>query len=324
MDQYTDTNFSVFQSLIKEYPNLSSYVKTASITGTPEELPTSYFADRSNRLFPLHTPEHVALSKAYATKLGSLADGVMREIDDALLLHGVPPEVFETTKVASNTVEPEYLIESQKKFPLTESTSIKEAEEALQRNHKKLSVKSLTSASNKLIKHARARGENVSDWTLKYSGLVQSDTLKARDWIEARANKAPNQQLEDSYYKLASIVENLDPSMNRDNLIKVANTLESLDTMSNFKPLYGKVLPDPVATIFNTKTAMQPTVDLGGKTIPMELLASKDPSFYGDILGEDIVDEISDGDSVDPRVLVEILDTLPLDMKMVLLEELGF
>ena len=55
----------------------------------------------------------------------------------------------------------------------------------------------------------------------------------------------------------------------------------------------------------------------------MEALLSKDPSFYGDVLGDDIMGEISTDGELDPETLLEILDTLPLDMKSLLLEKMG-
>ena len=68
---------------------------------------------------------------------------------------------------------------------------------------------------------------------------------------------------------------------------------------------------------------MQPMLDLAGTAVPVEKLLSIPPETYGDILGSDIVEEISKDGEIQPDSLTEILDTLPIDMKKSLVKELG-
>ena len=275
-------------------------------------------------MFPVHTPADAILSKAYATKVANLADSVSSQIDTALAMYGISPDLFSTPKVAHVEEEqPQYLVESQKKLAFYSNTSIANGEEALIRNQSKLSSKSLTDGALKLVKEASRRGENVSDWTLKYAGLVQCDTLEARDWLETRAHKSSDDNLKQAYTKLAHIANNLDGSLGRDDLIKLANTIGELDSLAGFNKYYGRTLPDPIATVFNTKTAMQPVIDLAGTSVPVEKLLSIPAETYGDILGSDIVEEISKDGEIQPDSLTEILDTLPVDMKKSLVKELG-
>ena len=119
------------------------------------------------------------------------------------------------------------------------------------------------------------------------------------------------------------IRDSLDGSLDRDDLIKLANTIGELDNMAGFNKYYGRTLPDPIATVFNTKIAMQPMLDLAGTSVPVEKLLSIPAETYGDILGSDIVEEISKDGEVLPDSLTEILDTLPIDMKKSLVKELG-
>ena len=325
MDQNTDITFATLRNLITTYPKLSEHVKTAQVgEHIRSSLPESAFADRLNRMFPVHTPADAALSKAYATKVANLASSVMEEIDTALAMYGVPSSIFETSKEASAAEEePVYLVESQKKLAMYSSTPIEVAEEALMRNQTKLSARSLTDGAIKIVKEASSRGANVSDWTLKYAGLVQCDTREASRWLEARAIKAPTEGISKAYTKLAHVTDNMDSSLGRDDLIKLANAVSDLDKQSGFSRYYGKNLPDPVSTIFNTKVAMQPMVDLAGTNVPVEKLLSIAPETYGDILGSDIVAEITRDGELAPDSLTEILDTLPVDMKKSLVKELG-
>ena len=325
VDQNTDTTFATLRSLITTYPVLSEHIKTAQVgEDVRSSLPESAFADRLNRMFPVHTPADAILSKAYATKVANLADSVMAEIDTALSMYGVSDDIFSTPKIAHSQVEePLYLVESQKKLAMYSNTPIASAEEALKRNQVKLSTYSLTDGALKIVREAHRRGDDVSSWTLKYAGLVQCDPQETSLWLEARALKAPSNNLSEAYTKLACVANNIDTSLGRDDLIKLANAVRGLDNQAGFSKYYGKNMPDPIATIFNTKVAMQPVMDLAGTSVPVEKLVAVSPETYGDILGSDIVEEITQEGELVPDALTEILETLPADMKKSLVKELG-
>lgn len=326
VDQNTDINFAALRDLVNAYPGIAEHVKTAQVgEHIRSSLPTHAFADPGNRMFPVHTPADAILSKAYATKVANLAEEVMAQIDTALSLYDVSPNLFEQSKVASNHQEeqPRYLVKSQNKLAFYSDTPIQEGERALRRNQSKLSPSSLTSGALTLVKEARSRGEEVSSWTMKYAGLTQCDNHEASNWLEARAFKATDAKVSDAFSKLAAITSRFDSSLGRDDLIKVANAIGELDKLAGFSRHYGKSMPDPIATIFNTKTAMMPSIDLGGKQVPVTKLLAVSPESFGDILGDDIVEEITEDGELVPDKLTAILDTLPLDMKKTLVKELS-
>tara|TARA_Y100000310_G_C20642406_1_gene794699 strand:- start:464 stop:1447 length:984 start_codon:yes stop_codon:yes gene_type:complete len=325
IDQNNDTTFSSLRALLQTYPAIRPHIKTASVgEEVRESLPPSAFADRANRRFPVHTSADAILSKAYATKVANLAVGVQHEIDTALEMYNVSPDMFQETKVASVLQEePTYLLEGQSKLAMYSDTSIKAAEEALYRNKNKLAPQTLSGAAVKLVKEARRRNEEVSTQTLKYAGLVQCDPKHTMDWLEVRAHKATAPSVANGFKKLAQVVKAVDSSVSRDDLIKVSTAITQLDKIAGFTKYYGRRLPDPVDTVFNTKTAMQPMLELGGKQVPMEKLLAIPPETYGDILGSDIVGEISEGGEIMPDALGEVLETLPKDMKDSLVQELN-
>jgi hypothetical protein len=324
IDQNNDTTFSKLREIIKDLPQIKPLIKKASVgEEVRNSLNTAAFADRANRRFPVNSAADTILSKAYATKVANLADSVMAEIDTALDMYSIDRSLFNTAKVAHARQEPNYLLESQRKWAITKTTSIKLAEQALFRNKNKLAPKTLSNASLKLIKEAHSRGEEVNTRTLKYAGLVQCDSKYARDWLEARAHKATNTKVAEAFTKLSNVMSKVDNSITRDDLIKVSSAINQLDKVAGFTKHYGRNLPDPVETIFNTKTAMQPSLNLGGKDIPLEKLMAISPEAYGDILGSDIVDEITDNGELAPDKLSAVLDTLPKDMKDSLVQGLS-
>ena len=319
IDQNNDVTFSKLRDILGTYPSIKSTIKTAMVGEEyRNSLPSSSFADKMNRRYPLASKQDAILSKAYATKQANIAPGIMAEIDTALDIYSVDKSMFDSpiNKIASHKdIEEEYLLEEQRKLPITAHTNIKVAEEVLFSNKRKLRPSTLNKASIKLVKEANRRGENVSTNTLKYAGLVQSDTEELSKWLEARASCTESEGIRSAFDKLATISKNIDSSIDRDSLIKLANTIEKLDSAAGLDAFYHRKLPDPISTVFNTKIAMQPMVELSGKQIPLATLLEIAPETYGDILGPDIVSEITKDGQLVPEELVSILETLPKDMK---------
>src|SRR5262249_7012522 len=99
--------------------------------------------------------------------------------------------------------------------------------------------------------------------------------------------------------------------------------LDELDRKAGLERHYDRRLLDPLLTVFNTEKVAGPGVQLGGKFVPLTRLASYPATFYGDVLGDDIIREASDGrGGVDAHKLATILETLPRDMKMMLAQHI--
>ena len=150
---------------------------------------------------------------------------------------------------------------------------------------------------------------------------MQCDTHKTAEWIEARALAAPNSA--DAYLKLASLVRNADEKTTRADLTKVAAAVQELDDNSGLSKYYGKSLPNPQETVFNSKIAMGKSLELAGKEVPISKLLGLSPSDYGDVLGDDMISEISSDGNLSEQKLLEILPTLPMDMKDMLVRKLS-
>ena len=268
---------------------------------------------------PVHTPENALLSKAYATKQAGVSSDVHAKIDKSLEIFGVTLPDQVSVKVASENIV--YAIPDKKLFPLNVSEGVKNASEALRRNKKKLAPKTYAAASVAIVKEAAYQGIDVDEDILRNAGLMQCDTHKTAEWIEARALAAPDSA--DAYLKLASIVKNADENTTREDLTKVASAVQELDDNSGLSKYYGKSLPNPQETVFNSKIAMGKSLELAGKEVPISKLLGLSPSDYGDVLGDDMIEEISSDGNLSEQKLLEVLPTLPMDMKDMLVRKLG-
>ncbi len=327
LDQNTDITFHVLHRIVSESPRIAEHVKTASVgEEVRNTLSKHAFADPDNRLYPIHTKADAILSKAYTTKMANIASHVVNAIDNALDIYNVDRSIFQArkvTKVASQR-EPDYLLEDRKQLPIRSRSDIKLAQERLLSVKSKLKPTELVSAAVKLTKHAAVHNEDLSSDILQLAGVTKCDTEKTASWIDARSYATSNEKLASAYRWLAKTVSNLPGSTSREDLVKIAETLDKLDSQANIKRYYGKSLPDPVSTVFSTKTAMENTIDLGGKEVPLTKLLAVDPNVFGDILGQDVKQEICDSSGqLDERKMGEVFATLPKDMKDLLVQKLG-
>ncbi len=324
MDQNTDTTFAVLREIVAERPALVPLVKTAEVGATVREaLPPSAFADPGRMLYPIHNPAQALLSRAYIEKEAGAPEEVFDRINNALQVYGVGLPGMEFRKVAEAHEQPDYLLPNTEQMPVFSDTDLKLAFDAVSRNQKKLAPATLATAATKLVKHAAARGEDLPLEAYQWAGLAQCDRDVAADWIEARGTAARHKEAGiAAYSKVAALVRSLPFTTERGDLTKLAEAVGDLDETFGLTQFYGKSLPDPLKTMFNTKIAMGEVVNIGGTPVPMATLVKQGPDFFSDVLGPDIVEEISNDGVMDPSKIKEIFPTLPSDMNKLLLKQL--
>jgi hypothetical protein len=71
-------------------------------------------------------------------------------------------------------------------------------------------------------------------------------------------------------------------------------------------------------TVFNTSKLAEDTIDLAGTRVSLKKLAGLPASFWEDLGGRELSDELCPGGRVDVSKLAMIVDTLPLDLKVAL------
>lgn len=317
MDQQSDVTHRVLYDILQTRPGIQPMIKEASVGVELSDLPSSAFADDIGRRFPINNAANAAMSLAYATKTAMLEDRVSRRLGDAAEMYGIllPPEQQE--KVA-HTI-PRYLLPKQRKFGIKTAEDIPKAQDALFRVHRKLSTEDLATASTVLVKAARDSGLSVDPRVMQWAGLSQCDTEKTAQWLEAREFASGNRG---AYSKLAKVVRSLDSDNSRDDLVKIASTVAQLDSVYDITRLYGTRLPNPMETVFSTKTAMEKTITLAGKEVSVASLLKKGVGFFEDVLGKDIAEELSTNGSLDESKVVTELPILPADMLKPLLKRL--
>lgn len=320
VDQFSDPAFGTLYRQVARMPALEAFVKEAAVEADElPGLPDTAFAWPSERKFPIHTPEHAALSYAYSKVASALPVEVHNNIVKALEVYEVPEATFAepSEKVASN--DDDFLVPELKLFSVKTATECKLAQDRLVREIHKLDLETRAVACGNLVKKADALGVELRPEILQLAGLVVSSSKLASQWLEARANRLPADDTvhKTAYLTLAKGLEKAPEEIaDRQGLLKVAAVIADLDEKTGLDRHYDRRLPDALRTVFNTEKLAGKSVDLGGTFVTVAKLAQLPASFWEDLGGKELGDEIAPGGVVDQSKLATVVDTLPLDLKM--------
>lgn len=330
-DQFSDPAYGTLVALLTEAPALEAYVKEAELdTKEAEALPDTAFAWPEQRKFPIHTPQHVALSYAYAKHAHVLPAPVKQALHDALEVHGLSAEseLFRTpgTKEAEASSDEDWLLPEHHLFPCKTAAELERSERLVLDNLQKLDLPSRATACGNLVKRAGELGVKLNPHIERLAGFVVSSTKVARQWLEARAAALPPEaeSYKLAYLTLAEGLKGQPPELrDRPALLKLASAIGELDEKSGLTRHYDRRLPDALQTVFNTTKQASATVDLGGRSVSLEQLAALPPKVWEDLGGPELYREVAPGGQVDPQALAQVVDTLPLDLKHTLAAQLG-
>lgn len=325
-DQYSDKSFRVFAQKIREFgPEARELLKNAEFD--PEEaeaLPSHAFAWPEMRKYAIHKREHAVLSRIYAHG-ENIPEHVSDNLEKAAELYGV--ELSPMEKIAEEPVEDinDYMIPQQKFGKITSKGQVKEAANFFSNNYKKMDLETRAHAAATLVKKARQFDCKISPTFYKHAGLTLTNPKVLGEWLEVRSNLTKDDTIRSGFTKMAEHVQ--DPQKfkigTRQDLIKLADTISVLDEKAGLPAKYDITLPDPLLTVFNTSKFAEETINLANKDVPVSKLFALDPETYGDVLGADIVPEISkDGELIEENLL-DVLKTLPADLQSLLVSSLG-
>lgn len=321
VDQTNDPGFATLRVLVQRYTELRDMCKTAELDPAAfTELPDDAFAWPGERRYPIHNREQAALSLAYSKVAASpIPSDVLQNLEKAAAIYGVSVTAFDAPTIEKRATEEFWLLPEKRRFRVASPDDVQVAERVLHEKYAQLSVYDRAEAFLQLHNAAEHFNVPLTPSTEKLAGFTITSTQILKDWIEARQEAAIKigSELSSAYGLLASRFKGVRPYITvRNDQIKIASLLNELDHKSGVAQFYGKSILDPLRTVFNTEKLASDAVDLGGYTFSANKLASLPPSFWSDVLGDDIMREIAPDGNVKVSTLKEILPTLPRDLKL--------
>lgn len=213
-----------------------------------------------------------------------------------------------------------FLFPSEHLYPVLSADDVKIAEERLLGQLFKLSSERRAEAFPRLLTKAASYGVQLKPLSYRLAGAVETHLSQVKEAVDARIEATNIPEVQEQYQKLSQTLGAY-PERLVDHSIqtKLASYIHELDAAAGLKKEYNRRLQDPILTVFNTtrltKVAGGDGIQLGDMTFPMTQLAGLPPEFYDDILGPDFSQQVCPNGVCDPQQLMQVLETLPADMK---------
>lgn len=320
-DQFHDPAFSLLYNLLQDHPQAADFVKSASLDEEKvAALPDTAFAWPERRMFPIDTPENTVISQLYREKCAAVPAEVDENLRKAIDVYGVNTVLEQRKEAAAPEPisEEDWILPSQHRLRVKTAADVKVAEKLLLEQYPRLSIHDRAEGFINLVKKARDFNISLEPATHRMAGMTVCTTKVAQDFIEARRMATKDPLFQQAYEKLAAAFPPGEIS-DRDELIEAANAVAKLDKLAGLEALYDKKLPDPIRTVFNTEKLAEESFDIAGRSIPLSKLAALPADFWTDVVGPEMTKEITDKTgAVDSTKLAQVVPTLPLDLKIIL------
>lgn len=325
-DQYHgDPTYAQLHVLTRSRPLARQIISAASFqekTAEVDSLPSSAFAWEDERRFPVHTREDTVASILYRSKVAyAVPEHVDEKLGHAADIYKLNEHMFEAEKVkVASIAKVAYALPEEERLPLGDMGQVKVAEHVLCRDFQKLRLEKRADAFSRLVEAAKEHDVELRPMALKMAGLTMSNTKTMRTWLEARA-AASDGSVQQAFDKLASGLRKAPAYIqDRKTLVKLASTIEQLDTQAGLRKHYDRKLPDPLMTVFNTEKVATEMCDVAGTQVPCEELMALPPEIWEQVDAPEVAEVAQTGDTA---MFKQVFDTLPLDIKVVLQSQLG-
>lgn len=358
IDIHNDDNLEVLTKIAEE-EQLPDFVKQAdtSLLANPSELPKEAFALESKRLYPMFDKASAWLSSRYFTKFAKEIPEPTRSVVGGKLkkaceLFGVEwpvakkPEMVKLAESDHAMVE-KYEDKTVMKYPVHTKEATERSIEQFGSECALYPPKWRQAAAEKLLKKAGEFKINIHPTSPihKYTCHTKSpETIKMAMSLRARYTTSP---------EFSKLYRDLIEKSAQENADTIVDVIEVLDKSSGLSRYWDNGIPDPYLSVYKqaeekkedtdkdlkieavkgecdkdeecdeteSKHASQSIV-LAERNVPLSQLTEMPVEWYGDLLGEDIAKEITDGDEIDEEKLKIILASLPRPSQLLIVSNL--
>lgn len=326
VDQTNDPGFGTLQSVAKRFPVLKEMSKTAELDSSEfEELPSAAFAWETRRQFPIHNKEHTAISLGYRKLASAIPAEVDEKLHKAAAAYDIDLTIFEEPVEVKTASEEFFLLESGR-FRIASPEDVRFAEDALLRKYASLTPQDRAEAFVNLGKVAKHYEVPLRPSTEKLAGFTMTSSKVLKDWVDARSAAAGTlgSSIKLAYDRLSEELAGPDRLiMEGGDQLKLARMLNELDEKAGVDQFYGKSIPDPIQSVYNTTKKAADMISIGSLLLDKNKVAALPLSFWESLLGDDVAKEIATDGEPDIDKLAPLLPTLPADLTIVAQKQLA-
>ena len=317
IDPLTDTRSDfLYQKIDKRLTPDFVEELTKEAAATPPE----GFADPVNRCFPIFNEKAAAASSVYAEHQ-DVPEGIKDQIKQAMDLFNVEVDVPEE-KVASAPDDDDFLFPEQRRVLVASEDQVKTAEVLLKVHRETMPIITRTYAYRRLREKSASFGVDLDADSLQYCGDTRCHVPTLCENIYRRREHTLDPNVKQAFITLETQlrelgIEHIDDASEND---KLAHLLLDLDEEAGIQKRYGRPgklgFPDPIMSVFNTDKTASDFIQMGGQEIPLDAIRGLDPEMIGDMVGEEFMEDIVDGNGdIDPQEFQQTLSILPADLQ---------
>ena len=301
-----------------------AYVKSASF---PEEAPAvprrSFYADAVRQELPCNSREETWTSARYFSKHAEdegyrrIRADVEYNLQKAAELFGISEDVArvlthtEEVKTASDS-DYGWVRPGERKYPMFDVHGVKLAAAYFEDNKFKYPFPMRSEIAKNILRKAAEFGVGVPDGVRKTAGhgVARPDNVINELVIRAELCHDPDTGL--ALAKMAEHVaekgiEALDGTTD-----KIAELVEDVDVIENWRGRYGKDMSAPEDFLFDmdvkqAEAIVNDVIEVGGDALSLSKLAELPDEVFDDVLGEGFAESVKEAGAIDPRKLGEAL-----------------
>lgn len=348
IDFHTDDNLQVLDRICKD-EELPDFIKQADaeVLALRSELPKEAFAMPSTRLYPVHDKASTWLSSRYFMKTAqtipeptlSMTSQKLKEACELFQISW-PEEVADEAprlSKAAYALSETYNDEDVLRYPVdskdnTEIGIMKFAEE-----YQSLPPDWRRQAA--LVLH-----EKAGEYGLAIDNNHPVQKYASQNRCASTITDAMNVRANHVGGEYASLYRELAKKSAEENPEVIVAAIDGLDRASGISRHWDTRIQDPYLSVYkdasarppldvkveeiaiedDTEKLAEPVIALADRNIPLSRLEPMPLEWYAEILGDDLADEISDGDDINLEKLKIVLESLPRSSQLLLVNNLPF
>ena len=302
-----------------------AYVKSAGFQeGAPSSPRRSFFADAVRQELPCNSREETWASARYFAKhasdegYASIRADVEYNLQKAAEVFGIADDVAkvlthtEEVKTASDS-DYGWVRDGERKYPMFDAHGVKLASEYFEDNKFKYPFPMRSEIAKNILRKAAEFGVEVPDGIRKTAGhgIARPDNVINELMIRVDLCSDVDTGLE--LAKMAEhIAENGNAALDGTTEAKIAELVEDVDVIENWRGRYGKDMSAPEDFLFDmdvkqAEAIVNDVVGIGGDALSLSKLAELPDEVFDDVLGEGFADSVKEAGAIAPKKLGEAL-----------------
>ena len=314
-DIQNDEGMLVLAEKLQARPDIAVLLKEASVDAEFDDLIDGSFADTTERMFPIFSPDQALVSAAYLDGTDNeLAKKACQEALDAWGYDNIVISSLE--KVAEDSAglpSDVFMLKTERKFPVVNEDTLEKSAHYIKASWNHLNEAQRLESSVNLYKAASEFGigeGGLSPEILAYAQKLPCDLHKLAMSISDRYAESHDENYRPMMEKIASLKADIGGHISFDEALNtgIAYDLVGLDKVAEIDGQFNAILD-----VFNTSVIQEELakvaneeIVIGGYSVPAEALGRIDYQSASRALGDSLCKEASVDGNVSADKLIDI------------------